>query len=79
MRLYTANELDRHINLTIAVDAPCGYYAEAFLLGVYRNGNFEVLLKDDRTVEFNLANVKAFADDGATQLSGCGVHSFYVD
>lgn len=48
-RLYTVAELDAHQPCRVDVDCEAGYFQDAVLTGVYKDGRFDLALPDGRT------------------------------
>ena len=49
MRLYTTDELDIHQPCAVDVDCHKGFFRDAVLTAVYRDGRFDIALADGKT------------------------------
>jgi hypothetical protein len=48
-RLYTVTELDAHQPCAVDVDCDEGFFQDAVLTGVYKDGRFDIALADGKT------------------------------
>jgi hypothetical protein len=78
--LATTTDLEGHLNCNITVTCDGVMHPDCHLLEVYTDGRFTVITPYGVEALFTLhyATVTVVPVTGS-QLSGCGVHSFYVD
>ncbi len=63
-RIFTPTDLDNCMTSEVArhidVDAPEEFFQNVFLLGVYKDGRFEIFTQDDRELTLRLQDCKVF-------------------